>query len=71
MIFAYDCQGITMTDRVPCGRNITGVYIMHKNRPQLLVDGPLILHDNARLHITDDVAIKLHDYQWEELPHVP
>ena len=28
---------------------------MYKNRPQLLVAGPLILHDNARPHIVDVV----------------
>ena len=33
--------------------------------------GPLILHDNARLHITDVVTKKLRAYGWEVLPHVP
>ena len=45
---------------------------MHKNRRQLLVAGPLILHDNARPHIVDVVTKKLRDYYgWEMLPHVP
>ena len=69
-----------MTDRVPCGRSVIGVYYyafmqkllknVHKNRSQLLVAGPLILHDNARPHIAD-VTKKLYDYGWEILPHVP
>ena len=52
MIFAYDHHGIIMTDRVPCGRSVTGLYYrdfiqnlnrkMHKTRPQLLKAGPLI-----------------------------
>ena len=29
---------------------------MHKNRPQLLVAGPVILHDNARQHIAEVVT---------------
>ena len=33
--------------------------------------GPLILHDNVRLHIVDVVTKKLHNYEREVLPHVP
>ena len=32
---------------------------MHKNRPQLLVSGPFILHDNAFPHIVDVVTKKI------------
>ena len=41
---------------------------MHKKRPQLLMAGTLILHDNAHLHIADVVTKKLPDYGWEVLP---
>ena len=41
------------------------------NRPQLLVAGPLFLHDNARPHIADVVTNKLRDYEWEMLPYAP
>ena len=44
---------------------------MHKNRPQLIVAGPLILHNNACPHIADVVTKKLQDYGWEVLPHEP
>ena len=44
---------------------------MHKSRPQLLVAGPLILHDNARPHIVDVVTKKHSDYGWKVLPHAP
>jgi hypothetical protein len=62
MIFAYDHQGNILTDRVPCGTSVTAVYYhdwvqnshtkMHKNQPDLLDDGLLILHNNAHLHHT-------------------
>ena len=41
---------------------------MHKNRPQLLVAGQLILHDNARPHIADVVTKKLRHYECKLLP---
>ena len=44
---------------------------MHKNRPHLLVAGPLILHDNARSHITDVITKKPRDCGWEVLYHAP
>ncbi|PSN33184.1 hypothetical protein C0J52_27393, partial [Blattella germanica] len=81
MFFAYDHQGIIMTDRVPCGTSVTGAYYrnfmqnlrrkMHKTRPQLLEAGPLILHDTARPHIALVVVEKLREYGWKVLPHPP
>ena len=44
---------------------------MQENRSPLLLAGPLILHENARPHITDVVTKKLRDYGWEVLPHAP
>jgi len=44
---------------------------MHKNRPDLLGDGPLILHDNARPYLEKVVTDLLSKYEWELLPHVP
>jgi histone-lysine N-methyltransferase SETMAR len=44
---------------------------MHKNRPDLLGDGPLIFHDNAHPHLTKVVADLLSKYEWEVLPHAP
>ena len=81
MILACDHQGVIMANRFSCGRSITGMYYcpfiqklhrkMHKNRPQLLVSGPLILHDDTRPHIADVVTKKLREYGWEVLPHAP
>jgi histone-lysine N-methyltransferase SETMAR len=44
---------------------------MHKNRPDLLGDGPLILHDNACLHLGKVLTDLLSKYEWEVLPHAP
>jgi hypothetical protein len=81
MIFAYDHRGIIMTDRVPCGTSVTTAYYldwmqklcikMHKNRPDLFGDGPLILHENARLHLGKVVTDLLSKYEWDVLLHVP
>jgi len=70
-----------MTDGVPCGTSVTPAYCrdwmqtlrrkMHKNRPDLLGDGPLILHDNARPHLGKVVIDLLSKYEWEMLPHAP
>jgi len=79
MIFAYDCKGVIMTDRVPSGTTVTAAYYcqflqklrckMHANRPDLLENGVLILHDNARPHIVKAVRELLGRYSWEVLPH--
>ena len=49
MIFAYDCKGVIMTDRVPSGTTVTAAYYrqflqklrrkMHANRTDLLENG--------------------------------
>jgi len=44
---------------------------MYKNRPDLLGDGPLILHDNARPHLEKVVTDLLSKYEWEVLSHAP
>jgi hypothetical protein len=81
MIFAYDHRGIIITDRVPCGTSVTAAYYrdwmqklrrkMHKNRPDFLGYGPLILHDSARPHLGKVVTDLLSKYEWKVLPHAP
>jgi len=81
IIFAYDCKGVIMTDRVPSGTTVTSAYYrqflqklrrkMHANRPHLLENGVLILHDNARPNFGKDVRELLDGYSWEVLPHPP
>ena len=44
---------------------------MHKNRPDLLGDGTLILHNNARPHLGKVVTDLVSKYEWEVLPHAP
>jgi hypothetical protein len=81
MIFAYDHRGIIMTDRVPYGTSVTAAYYsdwiqklrreMYKNRPDLLGDGPLILHEIALPYLEKVVTDLLSKYEWELLPHAP
>ena len=81
MIFAYDCKGVIMTERVPSGTTVTAAYyrqflqklrrMMQANRPDLLENGVLILHDNARPHLGKDVLELLDGYSWEVLPYPP
>jgi len=80
MILAYDHRGIITTDRVPRGTGVTAAYYrdwtqklcrkMHKNRPDLLGDRPLTLHDNARPHLEKSATDLLSKYEWEVLRHV-
>ena len=44
---------------------------MHKNRPDLLGDGSLILHDNARPHLGKVVTDLVSKYEWDVLSHAP
>ena len=43
----------------------------HKNWPDLPRDGPLILHDDACLHLGKVVTDLFSKYKWEVLPHTP
>jgi len=81
MIFTYDCKGVIMTDRVLSGTTVTAAYYcqflqklrrkMHANRPDLLENIVLILHDNARPQLGKDVRELLGRCSWEVLPHPP
>jgi len=44
---------------------------MHANRPDLLENDVLILHDNAQPKLGKDVRELLDVYSWEVLPHPP
>lgn len=80
MIFAYDKRGVIATDRVPKGTSVTGAYYknflqnvlrpkIRKLRPGMLQSGVLILHDNARPHISAPIIELLEKYDWEQLRH--
>jgi hypothetical protein len=65
MILAYNSKVMIMTHRIPSGMTVTAAYYrqfvqkptrkMHANRPDLLENGVLILHDNARPHLGKNV----------------
>jgi len=44
---------------------------IHKNRADLLRDGPLILHYNARPYLEKVVTDLVSKCEWEVLPHAP
>ena len=67
-----------MTDRVPSGMTVTATYYcqfllklrrkMHANRPDLLENGVLILHNNAWPHLGKDVCELLDRYRYRYIP---
>ena len=58
-------QHIVVTGRKNCAEKCT------KNRPDLLGDGSLILHDNARPHLGKVVTDLVSKYEWDVLSHAP
>ena len=70
-----------MTDRFRCGTSVIAAYYrdwmqkllrkMHKNRVDLLGDGPLILPKNARSHLGKVVTDLLSKFECEVLLHPP
>jgi hypothetical protein len=73
VIMVFDHEGVIATDCVSVGISVTAGYyatFLHKklrqkirqNWPQLLESGALILHDNARPHITHSVKDVMADY---------
>jgi hypothetical protein len=68
-------------DRVTCRISVTAAYYrdwlqklfrkMHKNWPDLLENGPPILHDNACPHLGKVVTDLLSKYEWEVLCYAP
>ena len=82
MIMAYDKNGVIATDRVPPGSTVTGAYyrkfLQDVLRPKIrqkvsdmFAAGVLILHDNARPHVSRAVSEILEKYGWQVLPHPP
>ena len=82
-IVFFDVQGLLIDHAVPTGTTVNGDYyasfIRHhlrpairKKRPDLLREGPIILHDNASPHTKRDVVQLLtEEYDWEVLQHPP
>lgn len=65
-------EGETITAQSYCQE----IEIMHRKlrekQPSLINrKGPILLHDNARPHISKMTVQKLHDLQYEVLPHPP
>ena len=82
-IVFFDVQGLLIDHAVPTdttvNRHYYAKFIRHhlrpatrKKRPDLLREGPIILHDKASPHMKRDVAQLLsEEYDWEVLRHPP
>lgn len=78
-IITYYHLGVIMTDRLSWGLIVTAAFYhsfvqklrrkMSKNPSDLLRDGPLISHDNARPQLGKVLTDLLGKYGWEILPH--
>lgn len=82
-IVFFDVHGLLVDHSVPPGVTVNGEYYasfirnhlrpaIRRKRPNLLRDGPIILHDNAAPHTKRDVIQLLtKEYDWEILEHPP
>ncbi|KAJ4441771.1 hypothetical protein ANN_11629 [Periplaneta americana] len=81
-IVAYDIDGVILHHAVPPRQTANADYycrfLQHHLRPalrrkrrHLVVQNPIILHDNARSHIAAAVEDLLRRWQWEILEHPP
>jgi histone-lysine N-methyltransferase SETMAR len=76
----FDHEGLLLDHAVPRGTSVTATYYrdilreklrpaIRKKRPNLLRNGVILLHDNARPHTAQVVTELLASYNWEALPH--
>ncbi|KAJ4431732.1 hypothetical protein ANN_20334 [Periplaneta americana] len=81
-IVAYDIDGVILHHAVPPRQTVNADYycrfLQHHLRPalrrkrrHLVVQNPIILHDNARSHTAAAVKDLLRRWQWEILEHPP
>ncbi|KAJ4434037.1 hypothetical protein ANN_16356 [Periplaneta americana] len=81
-IVAYDIDGVILHHTVPPSQTVNADYycrfLQHHLRPalrrkqrHLVVQNPIILHDNARRHTAAAVKDLLRRWQWEVLEHPP
>ena len=80
-IVFFDVDGLLIDHPVPTGVSVNGEYYksfirnhlrpaIRKKRPNMLQEGPIILHDNAAPHTKRDVVQLLtEEYDWEVLDH--
>lgn len=80
-IVFFDVQGLLIDHAVPPGTTVTGNYYIEfirkhlrpairRKRPDLLQQGPIILHDNAPAHTKREVVQLFNEeYDWEILQH--
>ena len=81
MTFFFDCMGPLLVDFLERGATINAKCnadtlqklrrAMKSERPGMLSDGIILLHDNARPHTANLARDKLQRFGWETLQHPP
>jgi len=82
MIMAYDKNGEIATDRVPPGSTVTAGHYrkflqdvlrpkIRQKKSAMFAAGVLILHDNARPHVSGAESEIFEKYGWQVLHHPP
>jgi len=83
LIVAYDWHGVILTHAVLEGQTVNADYYcrflhhhlspaMRRKRPRLFQNNlPIVLHDNARCHVANNITFLLRRWQWEILEHPP
>ena len=69
-IIFYTTDKILVDYAIPPGTIVNG-NLYHKKQPQMLEDGPILLHDGAGPHRAACVTQLLNDWEWEVLGHPP
>ena len=81
-IVVYDIDGVILHYVVPPGKMVNAAYyckfLQHHLHPELrkklwhlVVQNPIMFHDNARSHTATAVMDLLHCWKWEILKHPP
>ena len=76
MTFMFDIRGVFTTHKVPARKTVNDEYhkryiqnyprlAIRKKRPELLVEGLILLNDNATPHKTCGVTLLIDSYIWE------
>ena len=79
--FFFDCRGPLLIEFLPQGSTINSAQYcstltklrkaIKNKRPGLLTQGVILLHDNARPHVSQETQRTLNSFRWEVLEHPP
>ena len=80
LIVVYDIGGVILRHAVPPRHKVKATYyctflqhhlrpVLRRKRRHLVIQNPIILHDNARSHSAAAVTDLLRRWQWDILEH--